>query len=88
MSFVPVEAQDFITDEEAAAFELKGEEFLKFFDDNHYGVLYYYEGMLLVNGNLDEFRANPLVFILANEPPCCTWIAKMFINRTAKATPK
>ena len=80
--FEPAEKKAKMTQDEylTAALKVTGEEFLKFFEANHCRVFYNYEGLCLANGNLDEFRANPLVFILANEPMCCTSIAKMFIE--------
>ena len=62
------------------ALELNGEEFLKFFKEVCDPLLCKYETLCRDNGYLDEFRANPLVFIMANQPQCCTFVAKMFID--------
>ena len=62
------------------AFKLNGEEFLKFFKAVCGPLLCKYETLCRDNGYLDEFRANPLVFIMANQPQCCTFVAKMFID--------
>jgi len=78
----PTTKKSNMTQEEylTAAFELNGEEFLKFFEETCGRVFHNYEALCRDHGNLEDFRANPLVFILANEPACCTSIAKMFIN--------
>ena len=69
----------------ATAFEMNGKKFLKSFQRTHNRVFENYEKLCSENGNLEEFRANPLVFILANDPLCCTAIAKRFIDAAEKS---
>jgi len=63
-----------------AAFELNGDEFLKYFQDSDDRVFQNYKALCSENGSLEEFTASPLVFILANQPRCCTAIAKNFVD--------
>ena len=63
-----------------AAFELDATAFLKYFQAEHPQVHGRYEQLCQANGNLEEFRASPLVFILANKPMCCVHVAKRFID--------
>jgi hypothetical protein len=55
-------------------------EFLTFFRSEAPQVLQRYEALCKDNGNFDEFSANPLGFIVANNPTCCIQVAKRFIN--------
>ena len=63
-----------------AAFELDAAAFLTYFATEHPEVHGRYEQLCQAHGNLEEFHASPLVFILANKPECCTHVAKRFID--------
>ena len=63
-----------------AALELGDTEFLGYFERTRPELYRRYETLCRDNGKLEEFRANPLVFILANQPECCTHVAKRFID--------
>ena len=63
-----------------AALERGDTAFLGYFERTHPELHRRYETLCRDNGKLEEFRANPLVFILANQPECCTHVAKRFID--------
>ena len=71
-----------MTNEEylTAALELDANGFLEFFQQRHCAASHRYEELCRANSRLEEYYANPLVFILGNEPPCCMHIAKAFVD--------
>ena len=58
--------------------------FLKYFKNENEKIYLNYINLNSENGTLDDFYANPLVFILMNEPRCCLNIAKLFIDSELK----
>ena len=63
-----------------AAFKLEATTFHNYFEAEYPEVRRRYEQLCQANDNLEEFRASPLVFILANKPKCCMHVAKRFID--------
>mmetsp|Transcript_1768 Transcript_1768/g.1230 ORF Transcript_1768/g.1230 Transcript_1768/m.1230 type:complete len:117 (-) Transcript_1768:200-550(-) len=72
-----------LSDEEylEKAFDVDANDFLAFFREHDPQVYGRYEELCRRSHNLDEFMANPAVFIVANNPVCCTKIAKLYIDR-------
>jgi hypothetical protein len=56
------------------------EKFLTYFEKNNKIVYDNYIKLNENNNTLDDFKSNPVVFILANEPRCCFYIAKNFVE--------
>mmetsp|Transcript_101225 Transcript_101225/g.326715 ORF Transcript_101225/g.326715 Transcript_101225/m.326715 type:complete len:154 (-) Transcript_101225:180-641(-) len=77
-----------MTDEEylMAALELDPKAFLAFFSEVNPQTRRKYEDLCRQNNTLDEFTASPLIFILANNPRCCTPIAKAYVEKHCAAT--
>mmetsp|Transcript_46251 Transcript_46251/g.106772 ORF Transcript_46251/g.106772 Transcript_46251/m.106772 type:complete len:127 (-) Transcript_46251:161-541(-) len=67
------------------AFAMNSSDFLDFFSEVSPQVHRRYEELCRENNTLDEFRGNPLVFILANNPTCCAHIARSYIDRCCAA---
>ena len=40
-----------------------------------------YQDLCAENGNTEEFRANPLAFIVANKPLCCLMRALEYVSQ-------
>ena len=64
----------------AAALELDASGFLGYFKGKHPQLYRNYEGLCRSSDKLGEYHANPVVFILANQPLCCTHVAKRFVD--------
>ena len=71
-----------------AAWELDASGFLGYFERAHPRLYRNYEDLCRNHGMLVEYHANPVVFILANQPKCCTDVAMRFVDdQTAGAQP-
>mmetsp|Transcript_4515 Transcript_4515/g.10647 ORF Transcript_4515/g.10647 Transcript_4515/m.10647 type:complete len:291 (-) Transcript_4515:165-1037(-) len=55
-------------------------EFMEFFSKVNPDIQQKYTDLCRENDTLDEFVANPLVFILANNPQCCAHIAREYVD--------
>lgn len=55
-------------------------EFPAFFSKVNPDVHQRYKDLCKENNTLDEYMANPLVFILANNPQCCSHIAREYVD--------
>ena len=64
----------------AAAFELDASDFLSYFEGQYPKLYHNYEHLCRSSDKLTEYHANPVVFILANEPLCCTHVARRFVD--------
>ena len=58
--------------------------FFTYFKKENKKVCCNYNWLNIENGTFEEYKANPLVFILTNEPRCCLHIAKSFIDSELK----
>mmetsp|Transcript_36125 Transcript_36125/g.100295 ORF Transcript_36125/g.100295 Transcript_36125/m.100295 type:complete len:327 (-) Transcript_36125:106-1086(-) len=73
----------------AAAVKMSSEEaadFLAFFSRVNPRAEQRYTDLCRENNTLDEYMANPLVFILANNPYCCAHIARTYVDHRARST--
>uniref|UniRef100_A0A7S2AN82 Uncharacterized protein n=1 Tax=Alexandrium andersonii TaxID=327968 RepID=A0A7S2AN82_9DINO len=64
----------------AEALCMDAEDFLTYFGKVNPQVQKRYTDLCRQNNTLDDFLASPLVFILANRPKCCTYVATGYID--------
>lgn len=61
------------------------EGFMKFFIEKNKQVYENYFRLATANGSIDHFKANPLAFLISNQPACCYHIATEYIIKTRNA---